>query len=155
MQSAWPQRSYLSLCRNKHILDGCGEAPPRNVQSKPVRWVGGSKADLREFPEEVRRRVGSALWGAQLGLKALYVKPLKGFGGTSVLQIVDDFDGDTYRAVYTVRFARAVYVLHAFRKKSRRGIATPKAELDLVVRRLRRAKEDYEQWSRSEKPKSR
>ncbi len=128
---------------------------PSDVQPKPVRWVGSSKEDLREFPQEVRRRVGGALWDAQLGLKAPYVKPLKGFGGASLLEIVDDFDGDTYRAVYTVRFAGAVYVLHAFQKKSRRGIATPKAELDLIERRLKRAKEDYERWSRSEKPKSR
>lgn len=128
---------------------------PGDVRPKPVRWVASSKEDLREFPEEVRRRVGSALWDAQIGLKAPYVKPLKGFGGASVLEIIDDFDGDAYRAVYTVRFAGAVYVLHAFQKKSRRGIATPRAELDLIEQRLKRAKEDYERWSRSEKPKSR
>jgi len=122
-----------------------------DVPPKPVRWVGGSKADLREFPEDVRQRVGGALWDAQLGRKAPYAKPMKGFGGASVLEIVDDFDGDTFRAVYTVRFAMAVYVLHAFQKKSKRGAATPKAELDLIEQRLKRAKEDYEQWSRSEK----
>jgi len=72
-----------------------------------------------------------------------------------VLEIVDDFDGDTYRAVYTIRFANAVYVLHAFQKKSKRGIATPNAELDLIERRLKRAREDYQQWSKNEKPKSR
>lgn len=127
---------------------------PGDVQPKPIRWVGSSREDLREFPEEVRRRVGGALWEAQLGRKAPYAKPLKGFGGASVLEIVDDFDSNTYRAVYTVRFAGAVYVLHAFRKKSKRGIATPKAEVDLIERRLKRAKEDYEQWSRSEKLKS-
>ncbi|MEQ8164820.1 MAG: type II toxin-antitoxin system RelE/ParE family toxin, partial [Alphaproteobacteria bacterium] len=71
--------------------------------------------------------------------------------GAGVLEIVDDFDGDTYRAVYTVRFAGAVYVLHAFQKKSKRGIATPKAELDLIEQRLKRAKEDYEQWSKRKK----
>jgi phage-related protein len=76
---------------------------------------------------------------------------LRGFGGAGVLEIVDDFEGDTYRAVYTVRFAGAVYVLHAFQKKSRRGIATPEAELELIERRLKRAKADYEQWSRSER----
>jgi phage-related protein len=72
-----------------------------------------------------------------------------------VLEIVDDFDGDTYRAVYTVRFAKAVYVLHAFQKKSKRGVATPKSELDLIEQRLKRAGEDHELWSKSEKPKSR
>jgi phage-related protein len=71
------------------------------------------------------------------------------------LEIVDDFDGDTFRAVYTVRFAGAVYVLHAFQKKARRGIATPKAELSLIEQRLRRAREDYQRWSRSGKPRSR
>ena len=105
---------------------------------------------MSEFPVEVRRRVGGALWEAQIGRKAPYAKPLKGFGGAGVLEIVDDFDGEAFRAVYTVRFAEAVYVLHAFQKKSKRGIATPKAELDLIERRLKRAKEDYEQWSRKE-----
>ena len=115
------------------------DAPP-----KPVRWVGSSKDDLSGFPEEVRRRVGGALWDAQRGLKAPYAKPLRGFGGAGVLEIVDDYDGDTYRAVYTVRFAGVVYVLHAFQKKSKSGKATPKAELDLIKQRLRRATEDYE-----------
>ena len=91
-------------------------------QPKPVRWVGSSKDDLSAFPPDVRQRVGGALWEAQLGLKASYAKALKGFGGASVLEIVDDFDGDTYRAVYTVRFVGVVYVLHAFQKKSKRGI---------------------------------
>ena len=97
------------------------------MQPKPVRWVGSSKDDLSAFPQEVRRRVGGALWDAQLGLKAPFAKPLRGFGGGGVLEVVDDYDGNTYRAVYTVRFAGAVYVLHAFQKKSKRGIATPKA----------------------------
>ena len=85
-------------------------------------------------------------WDAQLGVKAPSAKPLKGFGGAGVLEVVDDFDGDTYRAVYTVEFAGVVYVLHAFEKKSRKGIATPKSDLDLIKRRLARAREDYEQW---------
>jgi phage-related protein len=79
---------------------------------------------------------------------------LKGFGGAGVLEIVDDFDGDTYRAVYTVRFARVVYVLHAFQKKSKRGVGTPAMEMNLIRRRLDRAKEDYEQWARKEPPES-
>jgi phage-related protein len=139
----------------KEKLGHMAKPPGSKVQPKPVRWVGSSKIDLSHFPEEVRRRVGGGLWEAQLGLKAAYVKPLKGFGDAGVLEIVGDFDGDTYRAVYTVRFARVVYVLHAFQKKSKRGIATPKAELDLIELRLKRAREDYQQWSRSEKPKSR
>jgi phage-related protein len=103
----------------------------------------------------VRRRVGGALWEAQIGGKAPYAKPLKGFGDAAVLEIVDDFDGDTFRAVYTVRFTEAIYVLHAFQKKSRRGIATPKTELDLIDQRLNRAREDHQQWSRNKMPESR
>jgi phage-related protein len=128
--------------------------PPGADQPKPVRWVGTSKEDISGFPADVRRRVGGALWEAQIGRKAPYAKPLRGFGDAGVLEIGDDFDGDTFRAVYTVRFARIIYVLHAFQKKSKRGIATPKSELELIDRRLKRAREDYEEWSRSEKPKS-
>jgi len=128
--------------------------PACENQPKPVRWIASSKDDLSDFPKEVRGRVGVALWQAQIGGKAPYAKPLKGHGDAGVLEIVDDFDGATFRAVYTVRFAKAVYVLHAFQKKSKHGIATPKAELDLIDRRLKRAREDYEQWLKSEKPKS-
>jgi phage-related protein len=144
-----PDRAYIGAG-----FEGRGKATGED-QPKPVRWVGGSKADLSAFPVAVRQRVGGALWEAQIGGKAPYAKPLKGFGDAGVLEIVDDFDGDTFRAVYTVRFAKAVYVLHAFQKKSKRGVATPKAELDLIERRLKRAKEDYEQWTRAEGPKSR
>jgi phage-related protein len=127
---------------------------PIQHQPKPVRWVGSSKEDVSAFPADVRRHVGGALWEAQIGRKAPYAKPLKGFGGAGVLEIVDDFDGDTYRAVYTVRFARVVYVLHAFQKKSKRGVGTPAMEMNLIRRRLDRAKEDYEQWARKEPPES-
>ena len=88
--------------------------------------------------------MGYALYQAQLGLKSASARPLTGFGGASVLEIVDDFQTDTYRAVYTVRFADVVYVLHAFQKKSKKGIATPKADLDLIKRRLRAAEKDHE-----------
>ena len=104
-------------------------------------------------PERVSERrqdpCGRALWDAQIGLKSPAAKPLKGFGDAGVLEVVVDFDGNTFRTVYTVRFAKAVYVLHAFQKKSRRGIATPKSELDLIGTRLARAKEDYEAWLKS------
>ena len=116
---------------------------------KPVRWIGESKTDLSAFPNDVKLRVGGALWDAQIGLKSSAAKPHKGFGGAGVLEVVADSDGNAFRAVYTVRFAEAVYVLHAFQKKSRRGIATPKAELELIAARLSRAKEDYTQWLRS------
>jgi phage-related protein len=89
------------------------------------------------------------------GGKVPCAKPLKGYSGAGVLEVVDDFDGDTFRTVYTVRFALAVYVLHAFQKKSKQGIATPKAETDLIDQHLKRPEEDYEQWSKSVKPKSR
>jgi phage-related protein len=121
---------------------------------KPVRWIGSSKSDLSAFPEDVKGRVGGALWEAQLGGKAPYAKPLRGFGGAGVLEVVDDFDGDTYRAVYTVRFAGIVYVLHAFQKKSKRGAATPKADIDLIRQRLKRAEEDCKGWSGSAKPRT-
>ena len=120
------------------------------MQPKPVRWLGGSKDDLSAFPEDVKRRVGRALWDAQIGLKAPFAKPLRGFRGGRVLEVVDDFGGDTYRAVYTTQFAGVVYVLHAFQKKSRKGIATPQPEIDLIWIRLIRAREDYEQWERSQ-----
>ncbi len=123
-----------------------------DVVAKPVRWLGESKADLSAFPNGVKTRVGGALWDAQVGLKSPCA-PLKGFGGAGVLEIVADVDGNAFRTVYTVRFAKAVYVLHAFQKKSRRGIATPKAELDLVAARLARAREDYELWLRSQQSK--
>ena len=127
------------------------KASKDEAQPKPVRWIASSKADLSAFPEEVKRRVGGALWDAQIGRRAPFAKPLKGFGSAAVLEVVEDFDGNAYRAVYTVRFAGVVYVLHAFQKKSRRGIATPKSELNLIERRLKRAREDYEQWRGSQR----
>lgn len=125
------------------------------LQPKPVRWIGSSRDDLRAFPEAVRLRVGGALWEAQLGRKAPWAKPLKGFGGAGVLEVVDDHDGDTYRAVYTVRLAGVIYVLHAFQKKSKSGVATPRREIALVEQRLKRAEEDHDQWVASRKTTSR
>jgi len=110
---------------------------------KPVEWIGSSKEDLREFPREVRRVMGQAIDDAQHGGENPAVKALKGFGGRGVLEVVDDFDGDTYRAVYTVKFVGVVYVLHAFQKKSKKGIATPQREIDLIKARLKRAEDHY------------
>ena len=110
---------------------------------KPVAWIGSSRSDLRAFPQGVRRVMGQAIEDAQCGEESLAAKALKGFAGRGVLEVVDDFDGDTYRAVYTVRFAGVVYVLHAFQKKSKKGIATPRHEIDLVKSRLKRAEEHY------------
>src|SRR5215204_1188089 len=108
---------------------------------KALVWVGSSLEDVRGFPEAVKGTVGYALYVAQTGGKHPDAKPLAGFGGAGVLEIVEDSAGDTYRAVYTVRLASAVYVLHAFQKKARRGIATPRQDLDLIRARLRRAEE--------------
>ena len=118
---------------------------------RPLFWVGSSRKDLRAFPEPVKDVIGHALFIAQLGRKHEDAKPLSGFGGPGVLEIVEDFAGDTYRAVYTVRFADAIYVLHAFQKKSKRGIKTPQKDLDLIRERLKRAERDHASWSKSDK----
>ena len=110
---------------------------------KNLIWVGSSRRDLQAFPAEVKDVVGYALYQAQVGQKAPSAKPLRGFGGAGVLEIVEDHQGDTYRAVYTVTFSELVYVLHAFQKKSKKGISTPKQETDLIRRRLKAAEEDY------------
>src|ERR1700740_336976 len=94
--------------------------------AKPLEWIANSLKEMKEMPEDVRQAFGFALYLAQCGGKHPDAKPLKGFSGAGVLEIVEDFSGDTYRAVYTVRFADAVYVLHVFQKKSKKGIATPK-----------------------------
>ena len=112
---------------------------------KKIEWMGASLETIREFPKEVKQEIGFALETAQIGGKAINVTPLVGFGGASVLEVISDGEGGTYRAVYTVRFAEVIYVLHAFQKKSKSGIATPKHEIDLVKKRLKIAREHYEQ----------
>jgi phage-related protein len=115
---------------------------------KPTIWVGSSLTDLKEFPPEVQNNLGYALYFAQTNLKHPKAKPLKGFKGASVLEIVEDYDGDTYHAVYTVKLAGIVYVLHVFHKKSKHGIATPKQDMELIENRLQLAiahyRENYE-----------
>ena len=110
---------------------------------QPLYWAGSAKRDLLAFPEAVKDRIGTALSIAQFGGKHPAAKPWKG-AGSGVLEVVADHDGNTYRAVYTVRFRWAVYVLHCFQKKSRRGIQTPKPDMELVLQRLRLARQDYE-----------
>ena len=124
---------------------------------KPLNWVGSSYRDYKRFPEPVQEEMGFALYRAQIGDRHPMAKALKGFGGAGVLELVERHDGDAYRTVYTVKFAEEVYVLHAFQKKSKKGIATPKSETDLVKRRLKEAEEDYHGRHRTtgEKPKSR
>ena len=119
-----------------------------NTQTKPLYWVGSTKRDLKKFPEEIRREMGYALYLAQRGGKHPNSKPLKGFGGAGVLEVIDDFDGNTYRTVYTVKIANTVYALHAFQKKSKSGIKTPKHHTDLVKERLKRAQEHHDQMLR-------
>jgi phage-related protein len=106
---------------------------------KPLVWVGSSKRDLKAFPRAVQRDLGQALEIAQFGRTPVHAVPLKGFKGAGVLELVEDHDGNTYRAVYTVRLAGRIYVLHAFQKKSKKGIKTPKHVIDLVKARLKEA----------------
>lgn len=113
------------------------------VRAKPVRWVGSSRRDLKTFPKAVRRHVGQALYAAQYGEEYPTAKALKGFGGRSVLEIVADHRSDAWRTVYTVRFGDALYVLHAFQKKSKKGIATPQKDMELIRQRLATAEQDH------------
>ena len=108
---------------------------------KPLYWVGSSKRDLLSLPEPVVDFFGYALYLAQDGKKHEQAKPLKGFGSAGVLEVVEDWDQSTYRAVYTVRFEGVVFVLHMFQKKSKRGVATPKADIDLIRERLKVAEQ--------------
>ena len=114
-------------------------------QPKLLEWIGSSKKDLKALPDEVMDVFGYALFLAQTGGKHDQAKPLHGFGSAGVLEVIEDFRGNAYRAVYAVRFEKRVFVLHAFQKKSKTGIATPKPDMDLIRERLkvaaRRAKE--------------
>ena len=103
---------------------------------RQIVWVGATRRDLRGFPRPVRRDIGLALYAAQQGETDPSAKPLKGFGGGGVLEVVANHRGNTWRGVYTVRFSEAIYVLHAFQKKSKSGIATPQRDLDLIRQRL-------------------
>ena len=110
---------------------------------KPVIWIGSSRRDLREMPQQVRRDIGQALYAAQQGVTDPAAKPLKGFVGARVMEIVERYRTDAYRAVYTAHFENAVYVLHVFQKKSKSGIATPRHEIELIRRRLAEAERHY------------
>lgn len=110
---------------------------------KETYFLASTQDEIREFPEAVRKEIGFAIYAAQEGGKAINVTPMVGFGGAGVLEVISNYDGDTYRAVYTVRFQGALYVLHAFKKKSVRGIATPKKELDMIKHRLKQAEAHY------------
>lgn len=123
-----------------------------NQQEKPLAWVGSSKRDLIALPTKVRKFFGHALHFAQHGEQHQAAKVLKGFGGAGVLEIIEDDQGGTYRAIYTVKFSEAIFVLHVFQKKSKRGIATPKQDMSIVRERLKAA-EQMAQEIRDEKAK--
>ena len=113
------------------------------MRIKKLSFVGSSRKNIKEFPDEVKQDIGYALFEAQRGEKSVSAKPLKGFGGVGVLEIVENFSSGTYRAVYTVRFQKVIYVLHCFQKKSKHSIKTPQQDIDLIKQRLRVAEEDY------------
>lgn len=115
----------------------------KRPEPKRCFFVGSSRKDLRRFPAKVQNRLGYALYVVQEGDEPPAAKALKGFGGRAVLELVDDFDSNTYRAVYTVRFTGVVYVLHAFQKKAKKGVATPLKDIELVKSRLRDAELHY------------
>lgn len=120
---------------------------------KSIDWIGSSKKDLLDLPREVRRMIGYSLELAQAEQDDDETKPLKGFGSANVKEIVkDDLEG-TYRAVYTVQFKEIIYVLHVFKKKSKRGIKTPKHEIDLIKERLKMAQYLYKEWKNESKKK--
>ena len=110
---------------------------------KNLNFVGSSKKDLSNFPEDVKVNVGYALFQVQQGKQPLSAKPLRGFAGASVLEIIENSGSGTYRSVYTVQFRHAIYVLHCFQKKSKHGIKTPKRDIDLIHQRLKTAVEHY------------
>jgi phage-related protein len=130
----------------KGILDQLDVPEP-----KPLNWIGSSRKDLKSFPPNVRDLVGRALYDAQEGKKHPNTKVLHGFGGAGVLEVVAEFDGNAYRAAYTVRFATAVYVLHVFQKKATKGISTSKHDIDLIRARYRAAEEHYRDSSKEGK----
>jgi phage-related protein len=118
---------------------------------KPLLWIGSSRKDLCDFPEPVKDHVGYVLYVAQRGGKHRDTKTLRGFGGAGVLEVLKDFRGDTYRAVYTLRYTDAVYVLHAFQKKSKTGSETPRRDIEMVKRRLQEAEQISKVRKRGEK----
>jgi phage-related protein len=115
---------------------------------KFLSWIGSSHEDLKSLPDPVQDTFGYALYVAQKGEMPDQTKPLRGFRGAGVLEIIENYDTDTYRAVYTVRFREILYVLHVFQKKSKRGVETSGRDLDLIRSRLKSAEEDYQRWKK-------
>ena len=113
--------------------------PDRPQQLKPIRWMASTKEDLSSSPDAVKDAIGYALYEVQCGQRPANAKPLKGFGGAGILEIVEDFDGDTWRTVYTVEIAGVIYVLDFFQKKAKKGISTPKHIIGRIKKRRRDA----------------
>ncbi len=107
-------------------------------------WIGSSLRDLKSFPKAVRERFGYALYVAECGDKHKNAKPLKGYQGSGVLELIENYDKGSYRSVYTVKFKKYVYVLHCFEKKAKKGIATPKRDVEMIKARLKMALRDYQ-----------
>lgn len=124
---------------------------PETPALKPLEWVGSARPDLVSFPAPVRKEIGHALHLAQAGEKSHDAKPLRGFGGAGVLEVIENYQGNAFRAVYTVKFEKAVFVLHAFQKKSTHGIATPKEHIELIKQRLAAAAQIYQRLYRGNK----
>lgn len=118
---------------------------------KEIIWVSSSKKDLLALSEEIRDEMGYGLYMAQLGQQHKKAKPLKGFGGAGVLEIIDSDEAGTYRTVYTITMPKAVCVLHVFQKKSKQGIKTAKLDIDLIKNRLKQAREIYQERYKYEK----
>ena len=114
-----------------------------NGMKKPTHWIGSSRKDVRDFPKEVRQEIGFSLYAAERGEALVNSVPLVGFGSAKVLEIITPHDGDAYRAVYTVKFRLAVYVLHVFQKKSKKGDKTPRPTMKLIKNRLKQAESHY------------
>ena len=139
------------ICNLPHTLYQCGyneEEMDKPPSLKPLYWLGSSKRDLLSLPEPVVDLFGHALYLAQDGKKHEQAMPLRGFGSAGVLEVVEDWDRSTYRAVYTVRFEGVVFVLHVFQKKSKSRAATPKTDIDLIRERLRVAEQVAKELSR-------
>jgi phage-related protein len=112
---------------------------------RPVEFIASAKRDLAAMPKSVKAVFGFAIFQAEIGEKHLDAKPLKGFGGAGVLEVVEDFHGDTYRGIYTVKFSGVVYVLDAFQKKAKKGSKTPKQDMDRIKSRLKLAEQHYDE----------
>jgi phage-related protein len=117
--------------------------PSKAKRLKNVKFIGTSRKDLRALPKGARAVFGFAILLAENGMKHPDAKPLTGFGSAGVLEVVEDLDGDAYRAVYTVKFGSTVYILHAFKKKSLVGSKTPPRDMEMITRRFREAEEQY------------